>query len=608
MKNSVCVWLLLLATLFVASCKEEESVGDIAGVSQSTWTTGVTLEAGETSAEYTFTAAGAWTASSKESWCQVTPSGSAGASVLRLTLQPNTSSTQRTTVVSIAFTDGYKGDSFVVYQQGTDSGDDGPSGGTDLNQAFYAVLSERYLWNQEFRDLVSENESLLNLPYNSDDDNFFMRSLTRLGQQGVNRLDYKNGHLYSYVTRMPAGASSYATTRAAGEIDHGIEKERSLSLGLVSLAVVNIPNTRNEIGVEIAAVYPDSPAAQAGLGRGDIVARVNGQSFTMDNYNDLGMELWFPSTASTFNLELSDGRKVSLTASAIYLNPVLMHTVYSVDGTSIGYLNYASFDAAYDNELLAAVRDLKSQGIDELILDLRYNGGGHVMSANMLSTLIAGSQADGKVFSYYRYNDERMADVEGTLEYTHLTYDERVKKFAEYFYYGDYNYDGAKLSASGLNLSRVYVLTTGNTASASELVINSLRGIGIDVETVGETSNGKNVGMEGASVSSGGYEYEMFPITFQSYNAADHSISEYGVEPDFPREDWDDAYVPFGPDEPLIAAAIADITGTSAPTTVATKAAAGRRMQAIDLPQSLRAKRLHGMIVLPRNAGDDDAR
>ena len=73
MKNTLsALWLLLVATLFVTSCQEEEPVNEIPGVSQSTWTTGVTIAADETSVEYTFQAAGPWIASSQQSWCSIT--------------------------------------------------------------------------------------------------------------------------------------------------------------------------------------------------------------------------------------------------------------------------------------------------------------------------------------------------------------------------------------------------------------------------------------------------------------------------------------------------------------------------------------------------------
>ena len=77
----------------------------------------------------------------------------------------------------------------------------------------------------------------------------------------------------------------------------------------------------------------------------------------------------------------------------------------------IGYLVYASFDAAFDGELLDALQAFKDAGINDLILDLRLNGGGYVMSSRMLASCIAGARCEGQVFQYYRYNDTRMASL-----------------------------------------------------------------------------------------------------------------------------------------------------------------------------------------------------
>lgn len=596
MKNTLsALWLLLVATLFVTSCQEEESVNEIPGVSQSTWTTGVTIAADETSVEYTFQAAGPWIASSQQSWCSITSKGEAGASTLTLTFEPNTSKSERTTLISIAFPDGYKGDSFVVTQEGNTDAEEPVEEGPAVNQSFDDYLSAYYLWNAEYKAMERD----FSLPYvNDSEKNFFVQSLKRLGQTtGANNLDYKNGHLYSYVTRTPSTRT--AATRAAGEIDHsdqGIEKTMTDSYGISGLVMVQFSDAW---GIGIQSVYPGSPAEQAGLKRGDMIIAVDDQYMdTQTAATAVYINLLSPVSSSTTRFLLLDGSEISLTTTRLYPTPVLAHEVFEAGGARIGYLNYSGFDAAYDNDLLLALRDLEAEGIDELILDLRYNGGGHVISANMLSTIIAGSRADGQVFNYYRYNQERMANVESTMEETGLEYDAEVERFKEEFYYG--NYYGADLSREGLDLDRLYVLTTGSTASASELVINSLRGIGIDVVTVGETSNGKNVGMEGISFRLEGYTYEMFPITFQSYNADNYSIPATGVTPDIPAADWDQSfgYLPFGPDEPLIAAAIEDITGIKT-RAAATKAATqpAKRMLRIDMPQ-LPQQRPQGMIVL----------
>ena len=608
MKNSVCLWLLLLAALFVTSCQEEENVPDVAGVIQYSWTSDEKLEAGDTSAEYTFEAAAPWTASSKEAWCRIlTPSGPAGEAVLQLELDPNVSDQQRFTIITLSFGEGYKDDTFVLTQKAAQGG--GSTAAGAANEVMSEFLSTYYLWNEAFRASVTSAD--LSIPYASDADNYLTRTLTRLGQAGEIPLDFKvvegstQAYLYSNVTRTLSQGRS-ASTRAAGEIDHGdvVQKTQAPGYGFAMLQPISFVDENyvplGIYGFQIQALYPGSPAEEAGLERGDLIAQLDGGDITQ--WETAYMELMAPQNGSSVTLRLNEvnGQPYRVTAALVDYNPVLAHDVFEAGGRRIGYLHYLSFDAAYDNELLAAVKDLKAQGVDDLILDLRYNGGGHVMTANMLSTLIAGSQSDGQVFSYYRYNDERMGRVELTSQETGLQYDSQAKLFAEPFYYGDY--DGADLSSYGLGLSRLYVLTSAYTASASEAVVNSLRGIGVDVLTVGSRSEGKNVGMEVVAFTDDqGYDYELAPITFQIYNARQYSIEPTGILPDIAADDYTSA--PFGEDDDLIAAAIADITGVGTPA-VATKVVplvSGRRVQLLDRPlPQLPVRRPQGALVLPR--------
>lgn len=146
------------------------------------------------------------------------------------------------------------------------------------------------------------------------------------------------------------------------------------------------------------------------------------------------------------------------------------------------------------------------------------------------------------------------------------------KRDIEKFSYSNYqNLNNISLSAGGLNLHRVYCLVTNNTASASELVINSLEGIGIDVILIGNTTRGKNVGMEGVELTAGTDKYLLFPITFQAYNAAGFGDFENGFTPDFvidennPHGKNFEGYIDFGKDnETLYAKAMSQITGTDA--------------------------------------------
>ena len=187
----------------------------------------------------------------------------------------------------------------------------------------------------------------------------------------------------------------------------------------------------------------------------------------------------------------------------------------------IGYLVYTAFEAAYDDDLRAEFDKFKEAGVTDIIIDLRYNGGGHVSSSEMLASILAGNKCAGKVFAYERYNDERMKKRKrDPKDYT--TYERRM-------------FQSATAQKYGFNFKTIYVIGTNNTASASELTINALRGIDQRVVLVGcENTNGKDVGMEVYNPVKpyGGYYYELAPISFQSYNAKGESDYDNGFAPD----------------------------------------------------------------------------
>lgn len=175
---------------------------------------------------------------------------------------------------------------------------------------------------------------------------------------------------------------------------------------------------------------------------------------------------------------------------------------------------YSAFESGFDQELFDVFKEFKSQNITELILDLRYNGGGDVTSANLMSSCIAGDFCVDKTFASYRYNDERMKALGNQRP---------IQKFA----YSQYDNLSTSLSAGGLKLQKIYCLVTDDSASASELVINALRGIDIEVILIGTTTHGKNVGMEGVELTAGTDKYLLFPITFQAYNAKGLRLREW---------------------------------------------------------------------------------
>ena len=431
-----------------------------------------------------------------------------------------------------------------------DTAGNGGTGTTEsYNDKIDSYLAERYLWNSEYGQMTRD----LTIEYAADNDNFLTRTLLGMTSNTLDKKRYTNGtgqnyyKLYSYITRKVR--SRAATGPKTRGVNHGVRKETEYGFGFARLGVVRFSNT-GKVGFYVMAVYPGSPADKAGFRRGTIFSEIDGA-------------------------EIAD--------SESEYTPV-----------------YNGFDAAYDDDLLDSLRKFRDAGITDLVLDLRYNGGGHVISAKMLATCIAGEKCDGKVFQYYRYNDSRMADPAKTQKQTGNTYDREKALFYENFSYGDYY--GADLKQYALGLQNIYVLTTGSTASSSEAVINGLRGIDIGVTLIGEKTNGKNVGMEIDKFDDGDYSYELAPITFEGYNAKKETVNPAGLAVVYTVADWNNRLVDFGPEEPMLAKALSLITGRTYTPAPGRSAAGIAPITGVSLPED--ARRPAGMLVLPPQDGE----
>lgn len=446
-----------------------------------------------------------------------------------------------------------------------------------VNELSFSILSDYYLWNDEYKaqkldydlDYVSFFEKgLKSLKTNTLDN----RSYTVTDENGKEKIEY---HLFSYIQEVP----DYATTRTSD----GVDKEKVMSFGLVGLRPCLSDKNPNPIpdGFDcyvcfiIKGVHPETAASNAGLDRGYIIDQIDGKDIRLSNYEDTYYNLLAPSSASSHSIHFfklnednykSDISTKTISCTPCYLNPIIKSQVEDVDGHKVGYLCYNSFDAGFDEELLVELKRFKSEGISDLVLDLRYNLGGHVVSSCLLSSAIAGEYGKGKPFVKYRFNDTRMNDPK--------TQKSTNKLFGEYL-----SKETLKnsLSQAMLNLNKLYIIVSGSTASSSELVINSLRGIDIDVYLIGQTTLGKNVGMEVFRVGKGEKQgsdlqktYEIAPITFQSYNAKGFGDYENGFQPDLAVDELNPfhekkgirVYRPFGSQrEYLYAFALEQITG-----------------------------------------------
>jgi len=307
-------------------------------------------------------------------------------------------------------------------------------------------------------------------------------------------------------------------------------------------------------------ILPNSDAATKNIQRGNIFYAVNGEILTGSNYRAL-------LSANSYTLNLADydagainpnGESVSLTKSILSENPVYLHTVINAGSHKIGYLMYNGFYPNYENELNNAFGSLKAQGITELVLDLRYNGGGSVETATRLASMITG-QFPGQLFAKEQWN----AKVDSYYASTNAG--------------GLFNLFTNKINTNApinsLTLSKVYILTSGATASASELVINGLEPY-IDVIQIGDRTVGKNVGSITMYDSptftkkdmSNKHRYAMQPLVLKIVNKLGFGDYIHGLMPDTElKENFGNMGILGDPDEPLLNAAIARIVGGGRP-------------------------------------------
>ena len=192
-------------------------------------------------------------------------------------------------------------------------------------------------------------------------------------------------------------------------------------------------------------------------------------------------------------------REAQMTKRLVTIPTVSLTSVFNVDGRKVGYLHFRNFVRPSIAALDQAFETLKQSGVTELVLDLRYNGGGLVDVAVHLASLIGGSLTSGQVLAVYDHNDKNQRYNE-TLRFEN--------------------------PSQALNLDRLVVITTRATASASELIVNSLRPY-IPVATIGETTYGKPVGQYGVPFCT----KVLAPVAFSLKNASGEGDYFDGLAP-----------------------------------------------------------------------------
>jgi C-terminal peptidase prc len=289
---------------------------------------------------------------------------------------------------------------------------------------------------------------------------------------------------------------SYITSRAANEAFYG--DSQFVGFGFSTQL------TDREL--RVLQVFPESPASESGMARGDRILAVDGRSVG-DLIDDGTINSAFgastPGVTSTVLVRSRDGeeRRSTLIKRVVTIPTVSLTRTFQVDGRTVGYLFFRNFvepSTAALNEAFAALREA---GATELILDLRYNGGGLVDVAVDLAGLIGGVPTQGRVFATYQHND-RNTGLNETLRFP-------------------------TAPPQALSLARVFVITTRGSASASELLINSLRPH-LPVVIIGDATFGKPVGQYGFTFC----DKVVAPVAFALVNADGYGDYFGGIAPD----------------------------------------------------------------------------
>ena len=323
------------------------------------------------------------------------------------------------------------------------------------------------------------------------------RNLPRL-----NPANYRSPEAYLEAVRYrPLDSTfSYITDRATNEAFYSASQ------------FVGVGFSTTTIGTEmrLLQVFPESPASEAGLQRGDRIRSINGITVVQHIERGTLANAFGPSNEGVevslvYVTRAGEEKRANLTKRVVTIPTVSLTRTFRIDGRTVGYLFFRNFVEPSYAALDDAFAALREAGATELVVDLRYNGGGLVDVAVHLGSLVGGTPTQDQVFAVFRHNDKQTA-LNETLRF------------------------GA--AAQSLGLERLFVITTGSSASASELVINSLRAY-IPVIVVGSTTYGKPVGQYGFTFC----DKVLAPVSFSLVNANGEGDYFDGIAPTCPAPD-----------------------------------------------------------------------
>jgi C-terminal processing protease CtpA/Prc len=429
--------------------------------------------------------------------------------------------------------------------------DDNQISANEINDFVWKGMNSWYFWQPEVSGLsdskddnYSEYQSYLNQLSNPEE---FFNSL---------RFQYGTTDRFSW----------FIDDYIAQDLEfQGITKSHGLKYQSVKT------NNNGDIIVYVRYVADNSPASAANIKRGDIINAINGTVLNTSNYDNAVNGLFEDSVTLSFVYEsggtLTFIQDKTIMAAVLSENPVYLKKVFNdINGKKVGYLVYNGFRSSYNDELNEAFSFFKNENIDELILDLRINGGGSVGTSAYLASMIYANAGLDKFadlkFNNKHSNQDGFYNFENTLNV--------------------FNTNNEKIGEQTINrlstINRLYVLTSKSTASASEMVINGLKPYMNSVMVVGTTTYGKNVGSitlydsprsdyQNKLSANPSHKYAMQPIVFQIFNKNGESDYTQGFTPDIEVKEYEywNNILAFGDEnEVVLKAALDNIKGLTA--------------------------------------------
>lgn len=291
--------------------------------------------------------------------------------------------------------------------------------------------------------------------------------------------------------------------------------------------------TNSDYSIFVTAVYPNSPAAKAGFARGDEITSINGVTYGT-NFNGEIDKIESAIEGASITLKGKKGSvnfTKTLNKSVYKSSPIYKDTVFTASSKKIGYLAYARFSNKENSEtaLTTVFNNFAAKGVTDLIIDLRYNGGGYISTAQHLINLIAPAGTSGVMFTEH-YN-ATMQNKKATILKNQPAVNDNGQTVGTYFD-DDYSVSGNtttfQKTGNLTGVKNVVFIVERYTASASELVINSLKPH-MTVKLVGETSYGKPVGFFPITLEN---KYDVYFSMFETKNSNGQGGYYTGMVPD----------------------------------------------------------------------------